>query len=131
MSRFPRERDHTRHATRVICSYSHRDKRFLTLTLDLGLGGTKIETCRCLPKGEEVDIQLILQDNCVQLKGRTIYSHLLPGKRIRSGIQFLEVSEESRTLLEEYLTDLEKWPKPKDMVSVKHIGEDLIENNGT
>jgi hypothetical protein len=84
-----------------------------------------METCHCLPKGQQLDIQLLLKDARIQLKGRTIYSHLLPNKRIISGVQFVELAEKDKAFLEEFLIDLGKSSKPRGMVTIKNINDEL------
>ena len=107
----PLRRSHQRYPTNRIVSYCHKGKRFLTLTLNLGLGGMKIKTHYRLPEGELLDFNLVLGDVSIGLKGRTVYSDFLPGKQRVSGIQFVEVSERSRSTLHNYLAALEEWPK--------------------
>lgn len=107
----PLRRSHQRYPTNRIVSYCHKGKRFLTLTLNLGLGGMKIKTHYRLPEDELLDFNLVLGDVSIGLKGRTVYSDFLSGKQRVSGIQFVELSEQSRSTLHNYLAALEEWPK--------------------
>lgn len=101
-----KRRRHPRFGVRRIVSYRYEGKRFLTLTLDLGLGGMKIETSASLPKDECLDFQLVLENTSLWLKGRTVYSQLVSDRKNASGIRFLNVSEKDRVLLQNCLTRL-------------------------
>ncbi len=115
-------RNHPRFEVRRLVSYHHSGKRFLTLTLDLALGGMKIETPSHLPEGEQVDVRIVLENRSIWLKGRTVYSHLLSDTMNVSGIQFLDVPEEDRVLLEDYLNRLHHLPFPQRMISARGEG---------
>ncbi len=75
----------------------------MTLTLDLGLGGAKIETFHRLPEQEELDIQLDLGADCIRPRGRAVYSKPLYERMHVSGIQFIEISDQERTVLRNFL----------------------------
>ncbi len=124
MSSLLEARNHQRFTARRICSYLHRGKRFLTMTVNIGLGGMKIETGHYLQKDDLLDIQIILDDKSIWVKGRAVYSHLLSGKQILSGIQFVDVSEQDLSALREQISAL---PKPRDMLSVRN-GENSAAN---
>lgn len=106
-----------RYPVHKIASYHHEGKRFLTVTMDLGLGGMRIKTHHYLPEGEHLDFKLVLGSDFVWLKGRIIYSGVLPDKQTVSGIQFTELSRGDHTLLKGYLATLEPLPKPRGIVS--------------
>lgn len=127
----PLRRKHHRHSIQKIAAYSYMGKHFLTLTLDLGLGGMKIKTQDPLPAGERLDVKLALGDISVGLKGRTIYSHSLPDNQIVAGIHFLELSEQDMTLLHDFLKTLERWPKkPVLNVSQRKPGRGMRQSTG-
>lgn len=109
----PLRRSHLRYPASKVISYSHRGKRFLTLTLNLGLGGMKIKTHYHLSSGELLDFTLVLGDASIELKGRTIYSQAFPRKQRVSGIEFMNLSAKDRNILRDYLIILEPWPKKK------------------
>lgn len=111
------EKDHPRRPVRKIASYHYGGKRFLTLTLDLGLGGMKIKTHHYLPEGDDMNFKLVLGNSSIRVKGKIVYSGILPDEESVSDIQFLEVSAGDYTLLQDYLGKLEKWPKPRGMLS--------------
>ncbi|NIQ38128.1 MAG: hypothetical protein GTN81_06020 [Proteobacteria bacterium] len=115
-------RSYPRFEVRKLVSYNHGGKRFLTLTLDLALGGMKIETCRDLPHDEDLDFQLILDNRTIWLKGRPVYNHLVSGTMNIAGIQFLGISEEDRDVLQQYLGRLHQLPGPQGMISARGKG---------
>lgn len=107
-------RNHPRYAIRKIASYSYAGKRFLTLTMDLGLDGMRIETSEHLSKGASLDIQLVLGRKSICPRGEVVYSHVLSEGRYVSGVEFVESSEKDRRRLRGYLTTLKEqkrgWP---------------------
>ena len=115
MHLLPLRRSHLRYPANKVISYSHRDKRLLTVTLNLGLGGMKIKTHCHLSPGELLDFTLVLGDASIGLKGRTVYSHALPNRQTASGIEFVNLSEQDRNILHDYLITLQRWPKKRGM----------------
>jgi len=101
-------RIHPRYAVQKIISYRYKRKRYLTLTLNVGLGGVKIKTHCRVPGGKHLDLDLVLGSTSIGLKGRTVYSDLLPGGQMVSGVQFTEMSGQDRSMLRGYLSTLEQ-----------------------
>jgi hypothetical protein len=131
MAFLPERRIHPRYPVQKILSYCHNDKRYLTLTLNLGLGGMMIKNHYRLPEGDHLDLDLVLGSTSIGLKGRTVYSDLLPGGQMVSGVQFTEISGQDRSMLGGYLATLEQWPrkglhsageKPVNEVAKQKIG---------
>jgi hypothetical protein len=77
----------------------------------------KIKTYDCLPKDEDLKFKLVLGPKSIWLKGRIAYSRVLPDKQSVLGIQFMNLSEEAYTSLQESLAVLEEWPKRRSMLS--------------
>ena len=102
-----------RYPAQKIASYHYGGKRYLTLTLDLGLGGMKIKTNQDLPEGEHLDFKLVLGDSSIWVKGRIAYSGFLADKQSVSGIQFIDISSQADIVLRNYLAD-------SDEVRAKH-----------
>jgi PAS domain S-box-containing protein len=96
-------RSHPRYAVHNFVSYCYECDRFLTVALNLGLGGLKIQTYHFLPKEEQLDLRLVLGRNSIWLKGRSVYSQLLSEGRYISGLRFVEVSEQDQYFLEDCL----------------------------
>jgi signal transduction histidine kinase len=84
----------------------------LTLSLNLGLGGAKIETFHYLPEHEELDLHLDFGTNCIWPKGQTVYSKPLFERHYVSGVQFIKISEQERMILKNYLDTMRYPAKP-------------------
>lgn len=111
----PGRRSHPRYPLNKITSYSYGGKRFLTLTLDLGLGGMRIRTHYDLPNDQRLDFKLILEDDPIWPKGRIAYTGFLPREETIAGIQFTDLSDQDGFLLQNYLGTLGERPKTQDM----------------
>ncbi len=111
----PHTRIRSRYPFCKIVSYHHAGRQFLTVTLNLGIDGMKIETHYPLSNNEELNFKLILGENSICSKGRVVRSESLPGKRTVSDVEFIELSEQNLATLQSHLTILEEWPRPQDM----------------
>jgi len=101
-------RSYPRYPVQRIASYHYGERRFLTLTLDLGLGGMKIKTNDHLPEGEHLDFKLVLGTSSIWVKGRIAYSGFLKDKQSVSGVQFIELSSQADIILRDYLANSEE-----------------------
>jgi hypothetical protein len=68
----------------------------------------KIKTHVPLPEHECLKFRLVLGTGSIWPRGRTVYSRFIPGHGVVSGIQFIELSENDRLSLKNYLRTLEK-----------------------
>ncbi len=100
-------RIHPRYSVCKIVSYHNRDSSVLTHTLDLGLGGMKIKTQFPLPKDKSLRFKLVLGANSMWLRGRVVYSRLIPDQQVVAGIQFMELSDRNHHSLKNYLATLQ------------------------
>jgi hypothetical protein len=73
-------------------------------TLNLSLDGVAIETLYPLSKGELLEVSIALNSRLIIFSGKVIYVEPLKGKKLKAGIQFEEISEQSRCVLERYLS---------------------------
>ena len=73
-------------------------------TLDLGLEGVAIETRYPLSKGELLEVSMALKSRLISFSGKVIYVQALKGRKFKAGIRFEEISEQSRSVLERYLS---------------------------
>lgn len=103
----PGRRKHPRYPVRRLVSCHYEGEHLLSLTLDLGLGGMKIETHDHIPKDKRLDIKLFLIDRAIPLRGRVAYSGMLSGEQRVLGIQFVDFSERSWAALRDHLRSLE------------------------
>lgn len=111
-------RSHPRFSVRRPVSYSSSGKRVFAATVNLGLGGLKLESLQQLPK-EWPDIDLDLWPYSIRAKTRMVYSqHPSEGLYVE-GLQFLELTEENDRRLQNFLTSLEEHPKQE-----KAFGQD-------
>lgn len=101
-----------RYPVQRIVSYHHADKRFLTLTLELGMDGMRIETHDRLPHGEQVNFQLVLGEHSIWSRGRVVRSEVLTRNRTVSDIEFVQLTEPNLAALQEHLAALDNRPKP-------------------
>jgi hypothetical protein len=118
----PEKRVHPRYPVEKITSYNWQGRRLLTLTLDLGLGGMRIDGHFHLPKNERLGFKLVLGVDSIRPNGRVAYSAFLPNNQNISGIEFIEISAKDHMLLHEYLVSLQNWPRPRGLVSLGAMG---------
>lgn len=91
-----------------IVSYREDGKNFLTLTLDLGLGGMRIKTHSSLPARKRQPFNLVLGTDSIRVMGRIVHNGTLRGKQKVAGIQFMGLSPHERKSLKDYLGTLEE-----------------------
>lgn len=103
----PRPRSHPRYPVPKIASYHYGGREFLTLTLDLGLGGMRIKTPDLLPEGEQLEFKLVLVNRSIWLKGKVVYSGILFGDESISGIEFIKTPARAHSKLRAYLASLD------------------------
>jgi hypothetical protein len=101
-------RNHKRYSVQKIVSYQEDAKNYLTVTVDLGLGGMKIKTHSTLPAGKRQPFNLFLGADSIRTTGRIVHNGTLRGRQKVAGIQFMGLSRQGRKLLEDYLGTLEE-----------------------
>lgn len=111
----PARRRHARYMVKRITSYAYGGKQFLTLTLDLGLGGMKIKTHLHLPVDECLDFKLILEEHPIRPTGRIAYSGVLADQQTVSGVQFMTLSDSDASSLQHVLGIPVESPRPLAM----------------
>lgn len=105
-------RRYPRYPTRRLASYSYEGKRYLTVTINLGLGGMMADLSHYLPENEQMDIQLVLGRRSIWPKVRRVHCRLRSERSYISGFQFIQISEKDQTLLKEYLANVADVPSP-------------------
>jgi hypothetical protein len=75
-------------------------------TIDLSLGGTRIERGYFLTRGTKLQISIALQSQVIKCRGKVLYTQLLSNQRLIVGIQFEELSGRDRVHLRQYLSEL-------------------------
>jgi hypothetical protein len=96
-----------RHEVRKIVSYSCEGKRFLTLTLDLGLDGFTLQTEHPLSKDEHLEFQLVLGHRSIHSRGRVLFTRSLSKGKTLSDIGFIDLGEKDQELLRDYLSTVD------------------------
>jgi hypothetical protein len=98
--------NYPRYPIQKIVSYEYEGESVLTLTLDLGEGGMKIETQRPLPMDACMRFKLFLGANSIWLETRIVNIQLTPDRQAISDIHFTELSRKDHHLLRTYLATL-------------------------
>lgn len=75
-------------------------------TLDVSINGIKIETVKEIPQDSSLIITLGIEENLVDISGRTTHIRKQDG-RYTSGIEFLKVTTENRTILRQYVDEFQ------------------------
>ncbi len=73
-------------------------------TLDISLGGAKIETRYWLIESEGLEISIAIHPQVVRCRGRVMYALNHEGERQRVGIQFEDLSELDCLFLGQYVS---------------------------
>ena len=75
-------------------------------TLDLSLGGARIQSLYGLAKADKLDITLGIESRAMKCRGRVIYVIERQGERIQAGVRFEELSTDDKLYLSQYLSHL-------------------------
>jgi hypothetical protein len=105
-------RRHPRYPVRRLACYSYEGKRFLTVTINLGLGGMMADISHYLPENEQISLQLVLGRKSIWPRVRTVHCRWRSERSYLSGFQFINLSEQDQTLLKDYLAAVEGSPSP-------------------
>lgn len=98
---------HRIEATHPILYYSNVYPRpKVASTLDLSMGGAKIETRYALAKDEGLEIAIAIHPNVIKCKGTVVYVLELDGGRLLAGIRFDQLTKKDRLLLGQYIAYL-------------------------
>ncbi len=72
-------------------------------TLDISPGGIRLELHHPLPLRTIVEMSLALDNDLVDVRGKVVYLEEIDDEHCAMGIQFTDVSEQARRLLEQYV----------------------------
>lgn len=75
-------------------------------TLNLSLGGARIETRSVLMKSEGLEISIAIRPEVIKCRGRVMYVLNSEGERSRAGVRFEGLSSEDSLCLGEYLSSI-------------------------
>ncbi len=72
-------------------------------TLDISPGGIRLELHHPLPLRTIVEMSLALDNELVDVRGKVVYLEEIDDERCAMGIQFIDIVEQTRQLLERYV----------------------------
>jgi c-di-GMP-binding flagellar brake protein YcgR len=75
-------------------------------TIDISLGGARIQTLQSLISGERLKISIAIRSQVIKCEGRVVYILWSCGENTKAGIRFEDLSGEDRDHLEEYIVDV-------------------------
>ena len=70
----------------------------------VSVGGCGMLTRERFDEGVAVELMLTLDQRVIHLIGRTVYARSVEGDRLEVGVEFLDVAQEDRELLEELIS---------------------------
>ncbi len=76
------------------------------LTIDLGLGGSRIETLCNLLSGESLRFFLAIHSQVIKCRGKVVHTVQGRGEKLKVGVRFEEMSDRDKLYLKQYLLDL-------------------------
>jgi len=77
-------------------------------TVDLSVGGTRIETQYSLIVGERLEIFIAIRPHVIKCRGQVVHALDLPGKTPKAGVRFEGLSKRDRLYLEKYVSRVMK-----------------------
>jgi c-di-GMP-binding flagellar brake protein YcgR len=75
-------------------------------TVDLSLGGARIETTHGLISGERLEISIAIRPQVIKCRGQVVHILWPGGEKLKAGIRFEELSKQDRLYLGEYISYL-------------------------
>ncbi len=75
-------------------------------TLDVSINGIKMETVHEIPENVTLVITLGIEDNLVDVSGKPVFTHNKDSRYV-SGIEFMKVTTENRTVLRRYVDEFQ------------------------
>ena len=77
-------------------------------TLDLSLGGAKIETVFPMKVGDVIKVSIVIGGNTISPRGKVVHGKEFPELRYNSGFNFETMEPKDQEYLVEYLTKLSR-----------------------
>ena len=75
-------------------------------TLDLSLGGARIETRYILMQDEGLDVSIAIQPEVIRCKGKVMYVLNSEGERLQVGVRFEDLSLQDSDFLGQYISSI-------------------------
>jgi len=86
-------------------------------TVNLSLGGARIETPYGLNPGERLEIAIAIHPQAIKCRAKVVHIQSPNGEGLKAGVRFEELSEDDRLYLRQYLLNLMEQqvssPSPK------------------
>lgn len=80
----------------------HRPK--VAQTLELSMGGTRIETPYPLNRGEGLEISIAIHPEVIRCRGEVVHTSWRDGERLTAGVRFEDLSKRDRLYLGGYIS---------------------------
>ena len=72
-------------------------------TLNVANGGILLETNFQMSAGNTLVLQIALDDDLVDMRGRVVHSNEGEGKVFRTGVEFVELDDSARSVLNRFM----------------------------
>jgi hypothetical protein len=72
-------------------------------TIDLSLGGTRIETLYGLISGDKLEISIATHPQVIKCRGEVVDTQWLDGERLKARVRFEDLSKQDGLYLREYI----------------------------
>ena len=83
-------------------------------TVDLSLGGTRIETPYSLEPGQILEISIALGQRAVKCRSKVVHTLWDAGKRLMAGVRFEDLSKQNRAYLDEYILEIKEQDRKEN-----------------
>jgi len=95
--------------TSTVLIFKTNGARYVAQTINISLVGVKISSESELPRDHTLDLMLVLKDKAYQFKADVVYSEKVEKNFFRyySGLKFIDLSPEDKTILEDYFSSLD------------------------
>lgn len=90
-------------------SFPYNGRTRTSNTLDLSLGGARIQTVFPVRVGEVIHVSIVIGGNTISPRGRVIHGKQYPELRYNTGFNFETLDQEELAYLSEYLTKLSRF----------------------
>lgn len=100
-------RRHRRFELLNLVVYKKFEIEKITKTIDLSMGGMKIRTEFPVPLHEELEITIRIGDEIFRSEGKVMYANERKDGDFDIGVNFINTSEESLNILNQYLSQCE------------------------
>ncbi len=98
------KRQHARHHESICAWLSFCDDHALygTITVDVGVGGARFNTQRCVKTGDHVLLNMQVEPKSVECKGRVCWTNCTEDGLNAFGVKFYDLRDDEREHLRKY-----------------------------